>query len=214
MVKSQQPRLRRLLVVESARIMAEEGVADFRAAKEKAARRLGIAGEAQQLWPSNAEVHAELQSRLALFHGDAHDAELQHLRRTALAAMNWLGDFAPRLSGPVLEGTATGHSAIVLHLFADTPESVLFFLLDQGASYEEGRQMLHFGEQTPREYPVLRLPYAGCELRLVIFGLDEDRRSPASPVDGKPLRRINAAQLQRLLDASPAASPLVDSAGR
>ncbi|MHB0888837.1 nucleotidyltransferase [Acidithiobacillus sp.] len=207
MVKSQQPRLRRLLVVESARIMAEEGVADFRAAKEKAARRLGIAGDAQQLWPSNAEIHAELQSRLALFHGNSHSGELQHLRQAALAAMHWLADFAPRLSGPVLEGTATGHSAIVLHLFADTPESVLFFLLDQRVNYEEGRQMLHFGEQTPREYPVLRLHYAGCELRAVIFGLDEDRRSPASPVDGKPLRRINAVQLQRLLDTSPAASP-------
>jgi len=45
MSKSQQPhRLRRLLAVESARIMAEEGVVDFRVAKEKAARRLGAGG--------------------------------------------------------------------------------------------------------------------------------------------------------------------------
>ncbi len=206
MAKSQQQsRLRRLLAVESARIMADEGVADFRVAKEKAARRLGVGGDAQQGWPSNAEIEEELHSRLQLFHGDVHGVELRRLREQALQAMQWLAVFQPRLTGPVLSGTATRHATITLHLFADTPESVIFFLMDQRVAYEEGWQRLHYGEAPARDYPSLNLRHAGAELRLIIFDLDEDRRSPASPVDGKPLRRATRAQLQKLLT-----EPVVD----
>ena len=196
----QQSRLRRLLAVESARIMADEGVSDFRAAKEKAARRLGASGDAQQGWPSNAEIEAELQSRLQLFHGEAHSAELRRLREQAVQSMHWLAEFQPRLIGPVLSGTATRHAAITLHLFVDTPESVIFFLMDQRVVYEEAWQRLHYGDAPARDYPSLKLNYAGADLRLILFDLDEDRRSPASPVDGRPLRRATLAQLQKLLE--------------
>jgi hypothetical protein len=101
-----------------------------------------------------------------------------------------------------LSGTATRHAAITLHLFADTPESVIFFLMDQRVAYEEVWQRLHYGDAPARDYPSLKLNYAGADLRLVLFDLDEDRRSPASPVDGKPLRRATLAQLQKLLAES------------
>ncbi|MCY0871875.1 MAG: nucleotidyltransferase [Acidithiobacillus caldus] len=197
---SQPSRLRRLLAVESARIMAEEGIADYRFAKEKAARRLG-SGSTQQDWPSNSEIQAELKARLQLFHGESQPLELRRLREVALEAMGWLKDFRPLLAGAVLNGTATRHSAIVLHLFADSPESVIFFLMDQQVAYEEGWQRLHFGDEAPQEYPQIRMTRGGAELRLVIFAPDEDRRRPASAVDGKPLQRVNAQQLQRLLDS-------------
>ncbi len=199
MAKSTQfSRMRRLLAIESARIMAEEAVTDFRAAKEKAARHLGI--DAQQYWPSNVEIQEELQARLSLFHGDTQPGELRQLRETALEAMDWLADFHPRLVGPVLEGHATRHSAVVLHLFADAPESVLFFLVDSGIAYDEGWQRLHFGEEPAADYPVFSLTFENVPLRLVIFGLDDERRSPSSPVDGRPLRRAASAQLRKLLE--------------
>ncbi|MFA7496190.1 MAG: nucleotidyltransferase [Acidithiobacillus sp.] len=201
MSKSQQPtQLRRLLTVESARIMAEEGVADFRLAKEKAARRLGAGGSTQQNWPNNAEIEAELQARLQLFSGPAHAADLRQLREQALTAMLWLADFQPRLSGPVWTGTATRHSVITLHLFADAPETVLFFMMDHKVPYEEAWQRLHFGDAPAQDYPSLKIRYADADFRLIIFGLDEDRRSPASAVDGKPAKRANLAQLRKLLE--------------
>ncbi len=200
MRKSQQPhRLRRLLAVEAARIMAEEGIVDYRVAKEKAARRLGTGGDAQHYWPNNSEIEAELQARLQLFHGPEHAADLQKLREWALEAMLWLKDFQPRLTGPVLTGTATRHTPITLHLFVDTPESVIFFLMDQQTPYEESWQHLHFGDAPALDYPCLKIAYKGAEIRLVIFGLEDDRRSPASPVDGKPLKRMGLAQLRLLL---------------
>ncbi len=201
MSKSQQPhRLRRLLAVESARIMAEEGVVDFRVAKEKAARRLGTGGDAQHHWPNNSEIESELHARLQLFHGPAHAADLRELRERALKAMQWLELFQPRLTGPVLNGTATRHAAITLHLFADAPETVIFFLMDQKTPYEESWQRLHFGDAPAQDYPCLKIDYADTEIRLVIFALDEDRRSPASPVDGKPVKRATAQQLRKMLE--------------
>ena len=200
MAKSQQQsRLRRLLMVESARIMADEGVVDFRVAKDKAARRLGAGSDTQQDWPSNAEIEEELRSRLQLFHGQAHDAALRQLREQAAQAMRWLAEFQPRLTGPVLTGTATRHVPVTLHLFVDAPESVIFFLMDQKVAYEETWQRLRYGDAPARDYPCLRLNFDGADLRLVLFDLDEDRRSPASPVDGRPLRRVTLAQLQKLL---------------
>jgi len=203
---SQPSRLRRLLAVESARIMAEEGIADYRFAKEKAARRLG-SGSGQQDWPSNSEIQTELQARLQLFHGESQPRELRRLREIALEAMLWLVEFRPLLAGAVLNGTATRHSAVLLHLFADTPESVIFFLMDRHVPYEEGWQRLHFGDAAPLEYPQIRTNFQGAELRLVIFAPDEDRRRPASAIDGKPQQRINAQQLRRLLDAEAVGSP-------
>ncbi|WP_312261504.1 nucleotidyltransferase [Candidatus Igneacidithiobacillus taiwanensis] len=202
MAKSPQ-RVRRLLAVEAARIMVEEAVGDFRSAKEKAARRLGV--DAQQHWPSNTEIHSELQARLQLFHADTQPLALRHLREISLQAMEWLQAFQPRLVGSVLEGDATEHSKITLHLFADAPESVMFFLLDAQQEYEEGWQRLHFGDGPMRDYPLFTLDYQGVPLRLVVFSLDEDRRSPASARDGKPLRRAGVGQLRRLLaEATPA----------
>ncbi len=200
MAKSPQ-RLRRLLAVEAARIMVDEAVGDFRSAKEKAARRLGV--EAQQHWPSNTEIHDELQARLQLFHADTQPLALRRLREFALQAMQWLQEFQPRLVGPVWEGDATEHSKITLHLFADAPESVLFFLLDAQVEYEEGWQRLRFGDAQPQDYPSFQLEYEGVPLRLVVFALDEDRRSPASPRDGKPLPRGGITQLRRLLAETP-----------
>ena len=198
MAKSPQ-RLRQLLAVEAARIMVDEAVGDFRSAKEKAARRLGV--HAQQHWPSNTEIHSEMQARLQLFHADTQPQALRHLREIALYAMEWLQEFQPRLVGPVWEGDATEHSKIILHLFADAPESVLFFLLDAQVEYEEGWQRLRFGDANAMDYPTFLLEFEGAPLRLVVFALDEDRRSPASARDGKPLPRGSIAQLQRLLAA-------------
>ncbi len=194
-------RMRRLLAMEAARIMVEDAVSDYRMAKEKAARHMGMT--AQQYWPSNTEIHQELQARLQLFHGQTQPRILRRLRQTALAAMEWLQEFQPRLVGAVLEGDATEHSKITLHLFADTPESVMFYLLDQEIPFTEDWQRLRYAEGPAMDYPLFVLDFQEVPLRLVVFSPDEDRRSPASPRDGKPLRRASAAQLGKLLAAEP-----------
>src|SRR5882672_10086121 len=122
--------LRRAMAQEAARVMAEHGIQDFRAAKRKAADRLGL-GMACAL-PSNTEVEAALVAYQRLFAADSHGATLRAQRRAALRAMRTLAAFSPRLVGPVLNGTATAHADVQLHLFTDHPEFVALDLVDRG----------------------------------------------------------------------------------
>ena len=56
--------------------------------------------------------------------------------------MQLLEDFQPRLVGSVLDGTASAHSRIALHVFADAVESLILFLLERGAAFaQEQRQI-------------------------------------------------------------------------
>ena len=77
--------LRRAVAQEAARIMAEHGIQDFRAAKRKAAERFGI-GEEGAL-PSNTEIEASLAAYQRLFAADTHGATLKAQRHAALRAM-------------------------------------------------------------------------------------------------------------------------------
>lgn len=190
-------RLRQMVASEAARIMAEEGIQDYRMAKDKAMRHLALDHDTQAL-PSNAEVHAEFEMRLRLFEGERQPKLLHMLREDAVQAMELLSDFDPRLVGSVLEGTATAHSDINLHLFADAPESVVFFFMDRHIPYELGSQHLRFGNHY-RELPSIRFQGRHTPVLCMIFTLDENREAPLSRVTGKPIRRARIKQVQELL---------------
>src|SRR5688572_30962813 len=112
--------LRRALAQEAARVMAEHGVSDFLFAKRKAAERLGVTDNA--VLPRNIEIEEALAEYQRLFGGDSHVETLYAQRQVALEAMKRLKEFEPRLVGPVLSGTATEHSQVQIHLFADRSE--------------------------------------------------------------------------------------------
>jgi len=103
--------------------MAEHGIRDFLIAKRKAAERMGVSDVAAVL-PRNVEIEEALAEYQRLFGGESHVESLHSQRRAALNAMLYLREFEPRLVGAVLSGTATEHSDVQLHLFADRAESV------------------------------------------------------------------------------------------
>ena len=98
------PQLRMLLAQECARLLAEEGVADFRTAKRKAALRLAVTDKG--LLPDNREIEQALLDYQRLFQADSQSRRLRELREAALEAMRFLARFRPKLVGPVLSGTA------------------------------------------------------------------------------------------------------------
>src|SRR5256885_10534745 len=110
--------LRRALAQEAARLMAEHGIRDFLVAKRKAAERFGVVDGAALL-PKNREIESALAEYQRLFGGASHLQALRAQRHAALSAMRYLREFSPRLVGPVLSGTATLHTEVQLHLFAD-----------------------------------------------------------------------------------------------
>ncbi|MCU0949932.1 MAG: hypothetical protein MUC68_02440 [Burkholderiaceae bacterium] len=119
----------------AARLIAEEGL-DYAAAKRKAADEvMGDAGTRRTL-PDNSVVEHELRRYLQTFDGDAHARRLAALRAQALSLMSWLSAFNPHLVGAVLNGTATEHSDIHLHLFTDSAKDVELFLLNEGIDFE------------------------------------------------------------------------------
>jgi len=189
--------LRQAVAEEAARIMREQGVDDFLLAKRKAAERLGVTDAS--ILPRNTEIEAALVAHQRLFGADRHETELAAMRRSALEAMRLMSDFQPRLVGPVLTGTASAHSEINLHLFTDSPEAVSIRLEERGVPHEVLERRLRYERDRIVSYPALRFVAGRQTVDAVVFPLDGIRQAPSSPVDGKPMRRASAAEVEALL---------------
>jgi len=200
MSKRSNPRaehLRRALAQEAARIMSEQGIDDYGLAKRKAAERFGATDIA--VLPKNTEIEAALADHQRLFEAHTHSSTLDDLRRTALKAMRLLARFEPRLVGPVLSGTASAHSEVNLHVFADPPESVALHLMDNSIPHRMMERRLRYEPDRLVSYPVVRFVAGHHEIEAVVFPVNGIRQAPASPVDGRPMRRANADEVQALL---------------
>lgn len=191
-------RARLLLAQEAARIIVEHGIEDFRMAKHKAAERLGMASRGAL--PGNSEIESAITEHLRLFGADQHRELMQSLRKTALVAMSMLEDFTPRLVGPVLQGTAAAHSAVQLHLFADTPELVASVLQQQRIQYKIFERRLRTGRDKLESYAGYRFLVDEINVEATVFVVDELRQAPLSPIDGKPMRRADAGAVRALLE--------------
>lgn len=179
----------------SARIMVQESIDDYYLAKCKAAAQLGIT-HTKHL-PSNSEIEEEVLLYQRLFHADRHRLCLCQLRQAAVEAMRLFADFMPRLVGTVLEGTAHQHSEITLHLFTHTPEEVTLFLIDKKIPYQLSER--RFRLPRTMHYPSYHFMAGEQSIVLIVFGLDDIRQAPPSPVDGKPMRRADLRVVENLL---------------
>ncbi len=197
---------RRRLAHELARLMNEGGADDFRQAKLRAARRLGIHDEAAM--PRNQDIEAALREYQRLFSGPEQRAALHRLRRAALDAMTFFSGFSPRLAGPVLEGTAGTDAAVELHLHSDAAEDVAHFLQDQRIPAQSRDRRVQFDASRVQSVPGWTFSAGEVPFELLVLPLEALRHPPLSPIDGKPMARASAAQLQRLLrdDDGPADS--------
>lgn len=184
------------IATEAARIMAEQGIDDFGAAKRKAAARL-LFGEEKNL-PTNQEVQAAFERHIALFHPE-NTATLRRLREVTLAAMQLLSAFDPRVVGNVLAGTVTSFSNIQLHVVAEAPEDIQFFLQDRGVPATQGEKRMRFG-LGPQTLPSFNFRLDDIGVELTVFDRLGAREAPLSPVDGKPMRRAGVQEVTRWLD--------------
>jgi hypothetical protein len=155
--------------------------------------------------PGNVEIEAALVEYQRLFGAESHEQSLQAQRRAALAAMHRLAQFQPRLVGPVLSGSATEHADIQLHLFADRPESVTLQLVDQGVAHQVTERRVRLSAERIKAFPGLRFAVGNRCVEATVFPQDGLRQAPVSPVDGKPMRRADAAELAALLEPEESA---------
>jgi len=189
--------LRQRLAQKTAQILLESGTRDFQAAKQKAAQQLG-ARDTKSL-PNNSEIELALSEYQRIFRASSQPQHLERLRQIAIEAMQFLECFNPRLVGSVLSGTADEHSVIRLHVFADTIESVGFYLDDNKIPNELGERRLKIALDEYQNYSTYEFIVDETRLELVVF-LPRQKQIPLSPVDGKPMKRAGITEVELLLN--------------
>lgn len=184
---------------EAARLIQEQGLTDFRAAKAKAVERLGLRSAGPL--PSNEEIEIALAERIRIFRGDDHHHHLRELREAALRVMELLQTFHARLVGAVLSGNATQHSTIDLHVFSDSPEDVGSKLDALGFRHRATQFRHQFKLRQGEQFPGFRFMADDYEYAATVFTEKQRRSSPLSPVDGRPMRRGSIRDVAALIES-------------
>lgn len=184
------------LVQEAARILCEESVLDYRAAKLKAAQRLGLGSKAPL--PDNASVQAAVIDYQRLFGGREYAERLRLLRATAVQAMRLLAPFRPRLTGAAVSGAINAVHRVQLHVFVDKAEALDLFFEDRGIPYRQDDRSYRYPDGSEEEVPLLRFEAGDTGVDVAAFGEDDLRRTPLSPGDGLPMKRLDLAEAEAL----------------
>ncbi len=181
---------------EAARIICVEQLIDYRAAKHKAAERLGY--PARAALPDNAAVQAAVIEYQRLFGGAEYREHLARMRAGALTAMTLLQPFEPRLVGGAVSGAVTPAHHLQLHVFADPAEAVDMHLLNAGIEFEQDERNFRYPDGRELRIPLVRLERPGLAIDVAIFPVDELARPPVNPLDGRPYRRLDRDEAERL----------------
>ena len=195
--QNQLQRLKHQIAVESARLMSDEGIDNFKYARKKAAQKLGISNE--HAYPDNEEILAQLKIHQSLFQASSHETTIHELRSTALNAMNLFNDFNPRLTGSVLLGHANKHSGINILLMADSPEEVAMELLKHDIPYQLLDWKLFFGKNKSNIVPAYQFYADEHKVNLIVLSENQRKVTPLSPVDGQAMQRATIRQLETLI---------------
>ena len=182
----------------AAKLMAEEGIGDYAAAKRKAVLSLGLPENTRL--PENAEVEAELRIYQRLFQGGEHTERVRHLRSKAIDYLETMQRFNPYLAGSVLEGTAGRYAEIDIQLFTDSAKDVEIFLLNQHIPYE------HSEPRSERAEAVLTVHDEDAVVNLVVYPSQEERVTFKTR-DGRVRPRARIEAVRKLLAAMDAAAP-------
>ena len=114
--------------------------------------------------------------------------------------MDMLQSFSPRLVGPVLQGTADDHSAVNLHVFADSPEAIAMTLSSLGLNYRPYERRLKSRRDQVEIFAGFEFEHERTVVQATVFPVDGIRQAPISPINGKPMQRANAKAVIQLID--------------
>jgi hypothetical protein len=203
-IGSKQQQMRTRIAAAAARLMAEDGIEDYAAAKRKAARSLG-ATDTHAL-PSNDEIEVALRSYQALYQPDEQRDRIDALRSIALEVMEMLASFRPYLSGSVLKGTAGRFADIDLQIFPESTKEVELYLLNHGIEYKAEDQRHYCGDE-PRDVSVVRFEWDETPIALAIYAARDERSNLKTSVSGRPIERAGIAAVRALVSAEASDAP-------
>jgi len=183
----------------AARMMAEDGVADFATAKNKAARQAGLADK--NLLPDNREIEEALREYQELYQSEDQPLHLRHLREVAVRVMRELESFRPALVGSVLSGTAGQFSDVNLQVFVDDPKMLTMFLVNRRWRFDEGTRRVRRGGRDD-EVPQITIDLEDATVTLTVLDRDDERSVPRLREDETPMR-ARLPEVEALLRAEP-----------
>lgn len=194
---------RRRLAEEAARLLLEEGTQDFRHAKRKAAQHLGL--DLHGEGPTHLEIEQAVLERNRLFATADSRQEYRDRLRAAVTLLRVLSAWQPRLVGPLRLGILEAQPHIRLHAFADTVEEVLIDLMNRKLRVQtfERQYPPQRAGAAPLRVPGLR--FTGPEdlqVEMTVFPWNGIRQAPPSPVDGRPMPRLDLPSVEKLLRAA------------
>jgi len=191
--------LRRQIAHIAARMIAEDGIADYATAKQKAARQAGLADAATL--PDNQEIEEALREYQELYLKDEQPAQLRLLREIAVKVMRDFAEFRPVLVGSVLNGTAGQFSDVNLQLFTDDPKALTIFLVNRRYRFDEGTKRVQRGGRF-EEVPQIELEVEGVPVNLTVLDLDDERVAPRSGGQSDAALRARLPEVEALLRQS------------
>jgi hypothetical protein len=194
--EGRQAALRTIIAHSAARLIAE-GLTDYYAAKQKAARQFGV--NASHSLPDNDEIDLALREHLALFAHETQPRVLSALRETAVRVMLRLERFSPWLVGAVLNGTANEYSEIELELIGIESKEFELYLLNAGVEFElcaahHGKSSMPMPKATPMKY---RLECCGAPVSITLYS-HPDARQTGNPRGSTRHKRAQRADAERL----------------
>ena len=182
----------------AARLMAQDGGLDYGTAKTKAARQAGLADA--NLLPDNQEIEAALREYQSLYQSEDQPAQLRRLREVAVKVMRDFAEFRPALVGAVLNGTASQHSDVNLHLYTDDEKALTMFLLNHRYRFEEGTRRVRRGEHTDF-VPQIQIEVDEVTVSLTVLTPDDERAGARGRADAEP-QRARLPEVEALLRLS------------
>src|SRR6188768_472068 len=191
------PRLRRQIAWEAARLMYSREESEYYRAKQKAAHRICQGWVKPADLPSNAEIRDEIQAFARLHEGDERTRNLRDMRIEALRFMRLLARFRPRLIGSVMTGHVRAGSDIDLHLFSDNVEPITRVLDEEGMMYDvERKRVVKHGEERVFTHVHVQDRF---KFELTVYAADQAHYVFKSSITGKGIERASIRELEQLL---------------
>lgn len=191
------PKLRRAIAFEAARLMYERTESEYFTAKRKAAARVCRGSVKPGDLPSNSEIRDLIQEFARTHEGKSRTANLKDMRLAALGMMRRLSRFRPRLIGSVMTGHVRKGSDIDLHLFSDHLEPVTAILDDEGLQYDVERKHIEkHGEA--RVFTHVHV-HDRFSFELTMYAENMAHYVFKSSITGKAIERASTRELEELI---------------
>jgi len=195
------PKLRRRIASEAARLMFGREEPELSQARRQAARQVCRRELNRRDLPSDREIHDQFHALVREQQGRHQAEQVRAMRVEALRVMEILRPFCPRLVGAALSGYGRGELRIELHVFSDQIEEVVSALEAEGHCCEVGKNHRQRDEPPPPCKIHFRDRFA---FELILFPEDQANLPRYGPVTGREVADAGIADIEKMLlqDAS------------